>query len=135
MWKLIQGNETQAARFHKNGTNYVDPHNPCLLPVFMTFDCKNSVGQNGGGGRQSCVVCSDMQPCLFEVNADPGETNNVAKQMPSIVATMKAKLATFATPYVPTMLTQFNLNCYNCSFKPAELYSNFSGPGCIAKSR
>ena len=25
MWKLIQGNETQAMRFHANGSTYIDP--------------------------------------------------------------------------------------------------------------
>ena len=136
MWKLIQGNETQAKRFHENGSTYNDPHNPCLLPVWNQFDCTNSVGQGGGGGRQSCVVCTDAQPCLFDVLADEGETTNVARQpeFASVVRTMQAKLATYATPYVPRTLTPNNLACYNCSFDPDVLWRNFTGPGCIAKT-
>ena len=134
MWKLVQGNETQAVRFYKNGTNYADPHNACLQPVWKQFDCTNSVGQGGGGGRQSCVVCTNKEPCLFDVKGDEGETMNVAKQNPAVVATMQAKLATYATPYVPESLTEAELSCYNCSKAVHLLYKNFSGPGCIAKT-
>ena len=113
-----------------------DPHNPCLLPVWNQFDCTNSVGQGGGGGRQSCVVCTNEHPCLFDVLADEGETTNLAKrpEFASIVQTMQAKLATYATPYVPMALTPNNLACYNCSFDPDALWKNFTGPGCIAKA-
>ena len=61
---------------------YEDPYHPCLpghVPdpegggdYGMQFDCINALGQGGGGGRMSCVVCSDDQPCLFDVLADPG---------------------------------------------------------------
>ena len=39
----------------------------------------------GGGSRMSCVVCFDDQPCLFDVVADLGETNNLAKRMPQSI--------------------------------------------------
>ena len=78
MWKLINGNETRADRFHPNGSVYEDPFNLCLPgdvngSYGIQFDCHNSLGENGGGGRMSCVVCSDDQPCLYDVLADPGE--------------------------------------------------------------
>ena len=135
MWKLIQGNETQAKRFNKDGSTYDDPHNACLQPRVDLFDCVNSVGQHGGGGRRSCVVCTNERPCLFDVAQDESETRNLANdpRYASVVHTMKAKLATFAKPYVPLALTQQNLACYNCSFKPDVLWGNFSGPGCIAR--
>ena len=71
MWKLINGNETRADRFHANGSVYEDPFHECLPghvngSYGLQFDCINSLGQGGGGGRMSCVVCSDEQPCLFE---------------------------------------------------------------------
>ena len=43
----------------------------------------------------ACVVCSDDKPCLFDVLADPGETTNLAKQMPALAASMKTTLDTF----------------------------------------
>lgn len=77
MWKLINGNETRADRFHANGSVYEDPYHECLPGAVngsygMQFDCINALGQGGGGGRMSCVVCSDDRPCLFDVLADPG---------------------------------------------------------------
>jgi hypothetical protein len=78
------GNETRADRFHLNGTAYEDPFHQCLPghvngtgenggwennSYGIQFDCLNSLGTNGGGGRSSCVVCSDEQPCLFDVLA------------------------------------------------------------------
>ena len=60
-----------ADRFHANGSVYEDPFHECLPghvngSYGLQFDCINSLGQGGGGGRMSCVVCSDEQPCLFE---------------------------------------------------------------------
>ena len=76
MYKLINGNETRADRFHKNGSVYEDPYHECLPGNFngsygIQFDCINSLGQGGGGGRMSCVVCSNEQPCLVGGNALP----------------------------------------------------------------
>jgi hypothetical protein len=55
IFKLIQGNETQAVRFHPNGSNYDDPFNACLkLPngsTWKQFDCQNT--QRPEGGRRS----------------------------------------------------------------------------------
>jgi hypothetical protein len=140
MWKLINGNETRADRFHANGSVYEDPFHECLPgdvngSYGIQFDCHNSLGQNGGGGRMSCVVCSDDQPCLFDVIADPLETKNIAKAMPSLAASMRVTLDTYL-PYVPS-LTPGNLDCYNCSSKTSwnasAMWQRYPGPGCIAK--
>jgi hypothetical protein len=143
MWKLINGNETRADRFHANGSVYDDPFNLCLPgdgvngSYGVQFDCHNSLGANGGGGRMSCVVCSDEQPCLFDVIADPLETKNIAKAMPSLAASMKSTLDTYL-PYVPT-LTPGNLDCYNCSdggdkhWNATIMWRGYPGPGCIAE--
>ena len=81
MWKLINGNETRADRFHVNGSVYEDPHHACLPghvngSYGLQFDCINALGQGGGGGRMSCVVCSDDQPCLFDVLAVRPKTSS-----------------------------------------------------------
>ena len=137
MWKLINGNETRADRFHANGSVYEDPFNLCLPGKIngsnygLQFDCLNSLGQRGGGGRVSCVVCSDKDPCLFDVIADPGETQNRAKELPALAASMKHTLDGFV-PYVPS-LTPGNLDCYNCSFNRTTMWQGYPGPGCIAK--
>ena len=80
----------------------------------------------------SCVVCSDDQPCLFDVLADPGETKNLAKEMAARTASMKATLDTFV-PYVPKLTAQ-NLLCYNCSVKPSVLWDGYPGPSCTRLS-
>jgi len=135
LWKLIQGNETQAKRFYSNGSTYDDPFNACLVPIFNTFDCVNSRGVGGGGGRSSCVVCTNKEPCLFDVATghDESETKNVAHENPAVVKTMQAKLLEYAEPYVPLALTPGNLHCYDCDFVPAVQWKNFTGPGCIRK--
>lgn len=136
MYKLINGNETRADRFHANGSVYEDPFNLCLpghgnVTYGMQFDCINALGQGGGGGRVSCVVCSDDRPCLFDVIADPGETKNLAAEMPTLAKTMKATLDSYL-PYVPA-LTPENLACYNCSFDAKVMWQGYPGPPCIAK--
>lgn len=64
MWKLITL-ETQAVRFLENGTTYPDPFNKCLSST-LVFDCVDSLGERGGGGRQSCHVCTPESPCLYD---------------------------------------------------------------------
>jgi hypothetical protein len=123
--KLINGNETRADRFYPNGSVYEDPFHECLPgdvngSYGIHFDCINSLGIGGGGGRMSCVVCSDDQPCLFDVIADPGETKNLAKAMPTLAASMKETLDTYL-PYVP-QLSPGNLDCYNCSFNATAMW-------------
>ena len=109
MWKLIT-NETQGWRFHPNGSEFVDTHNPCLGPE-LGFNCIDAYGTFG---RQACYACSPAHPCLYDVLRDPAETNNLAPTMPALVAKMQRKLGTFAA-YVPT-LSAAELACYNCSF-------------------
>jgi hypothetical protein len=97
------------------------------------FDCVDSLGEDGGGGRESCYVCTPEQPCLYDVLTDPGETQNVAKANPALVASMGSELAKFQEPIVFKMtLTPDNLACYNCSFNPVSQWYNYTGPGCIA---
>lgn len=87
MYKLITL-ETQAVRFHPNGTNYHDTNNNCLNATTV-FDCVDAWGENGGGGRQSCYVCTPEAPCLFEVFSDPGETTNIAAANPALVQQLR----------------------------------------------
>eukprot|EP00912_Choanoflagellata_sp_UC4_P001654 UC4_evm1s1050 len=133
MWKLIT-NETQAVRFYKNGSTYMDPHNGCLSPPKIIFDCVDSLGENGGGGQMRCEVCTPTQPCLFELTTDPLETSNVASENPTIVSLLESELQRYQKPYVlDTVLSQENLACYNCSFDPEVKWHNFTGPKCLGK--
>ena len=77
------------------------------------------------------MVCSDDQPCLFDVLADEGETQNLAKKIPALATSMKATLDSYL-PYVPA-LSPANLACYNCSFDRVVKWQGYPGPGCIAK--
>ena len=97
MWKLINGNETRADRFHANGSVYEDPFNVCLPggvngSYGIQFDCRNSLGENGGGGRMSCIVCSDDNPCLYDVLADEG--NRSVHARPRIITILRLWLTT-----------------------------------------
>ena len=42
-----------------------------------------------------CFVCIGDNPCLFDLLADAEERKNLAHNYPSVVATMRAKLASF----------------------------------------
>lgn len=125
IWKLIT-NETQGWRFHSNGSEFRDPHNPCLGPE-LAYDCVDAYGTFG---RHSCYACSPEQPCLFDVLRDPGETTNLATSMPTMVTHMHNRLRDFADPYVPE-LSPGELACYNCSFDAQAHWHGYVGPGCI----
>jgi hypothetical protein len=52
-----------------------------------------------------CTACNPPHTpaCLFDLEADPAERNNLAAQHPDVVASMSARLATLqATSYHPT---------------------------------
>jgi arylsulfatase B len=143
MWKLITSgrwettgsfdysDEYQANRFHKNGSQYMDPFNACL-PNTTGTTLRGTVGVPA-----SCSVCSNSTPCVFDVLADPLETTNVASANASLVALLAAKLAVFNNPYIPSVLTPANLACYNCTLSDSKgigKWGSFWGPCCIAKT-
>jgi hypothetical protein len=128
MYKLLV-DEKLANRFYENGTQYMDSSHPCLGGA--------SGGDVGGYAPKfdglsvppSCTVCSATTPCLFDVRADPRETQNMAQTNPSLVLKMAAKLATYQY-YVPAM-TPANLACYDCpANRPQTFWQGFSGPCC-----
>ena len=121
-------------RFYENGTTYDDPHNPCLSPTTV-FDCIDSLNESGGGGRQSCHVCTPASPCLYDVLADPGETNNVAKANPSLVIQLSQQLSLYQNPYIfDATLTPGNLACYNTTGGTAAYWHNYTGPPCLGNT-
>ena len=89
----------------------------------------------------SCAVCTNSTPCVFDVLADPRETDNVAGANPELVRRLADKLATFNNPYLLTgpggTLTAANLACYNCTGSDAKgigKFGDFWGPCCTAKA-
>lgn len=145
MWKLVTGGrwasnntiddsgEYKSNRFHRNGTQYMDPFNPCLPNELSSVS--GTVRHGSLTVPPSCVVCSKAAPCVFDVLADPRETSNVARGNPDLVGQMKAKLATFNDPYIPSQLTPENLACYNCTASNSQgigKWGNFLGPCCTA---
>lgn len=133
MWKLITL-ETQTVRFLANGTTIEDTHNPCLSPTTV-FDCVDSLDEHGGGGRDSCHVCTPASPCLYDVATDPGETRNVAASHPALVRQMATELARYQSPIVLKMaLTPANLACYDCaSPRVPGFWRNYTGPSCVRR--
>jgi hypothetical protein len=126
MWKLIV-NETQGWRFHPNGSEYADVHNPCVGSQ-LAYNC---IDEYGSFGRLACYACTPELPCLYDVLRDPSETDNMAQAMPVLVHAMQQQLAALAQPYVPSMPAAA-LACYNCSFDPKVLWGGYVGPGCLA---
>merc|ERR1712146_523280 len=124
----------------------MDQDNPCVPPsadvirdAFATpVGCTESGVQHGKlTVPPSCAVCTNSTPCLFDVLADPGETNNVATVNPELVQLLAEKLATYNKPYLLTgagaSLTAANLACYNCTGSNAQgigKYGDFWGPCC-----
>ena len=150
LWKLVTLAQ-QTNRFYANGSQYVDPHLPCInsthadphprtdAEFFVPPEERqqqraalNAARLGAGVPSAGCTVCSPSAPCLFELVADPLETTNLANDpsQRTRVAAMAAQLATYEV-YTPA-LTDENLACYNCSFDPAVRWANYSGPCCVA---
>lgn len=127
IWKLVS-QEFQANRFYQNGSQYMDPYNPCIA------NASDVARPNLEGGVQvpkSCVVCSPAHPCLYDLQSDALEMHNVAKANPDIVTKLMAKLSTYV-PYVPPLSAE-NLACYNCAVDPDKYWDNYVGPCCLNK--
>lgn len=107
MYKIII-DEYKANRFLINGTQYMDRQNECINTTTGNEGYIRSF--DGLTVPKSCTVCSTAKPCLFDVRADPEETQNIANQNLALVKTMADKLATY-NYYVPTLSPE-NLGCY-----------------------
>ena len=146
MWKFYGGGASdddghganRANRFWKNGSNYEDPFNECVLD-----------GKGGTAGPilhaglptasaqpASCAVCTTAAPCLFEVLGDPTETMNLAKHpnasTKQLIAHMAAQLATY-TAYLPGDMSASQLACYDC-LNGSEWnahWKGWAGPCCL----
>ena len=93
LWKLIT-DEYQSNRFHPNGSQYMDSFNPCLNES-ETKPSGHELLFDAVLVPPSCTVCSEAQPCLFEVRSDPSEQKNFAKAMPEMVQHLANKLASY----------------------------------------
>jgi len=89
------------------------------------------------------LVCTSEQPCLFDVLADPGETQNLGSERPDIVEKLQAQLASYKV-YTSTRMSALELEPYACMDKPdadsttwpwgpPSYRSMFAGPCCLRK--
>eukprot|EP00051_Salpingoeca_urceolata_P017166 m.232093 g.232093 ORF g.232093 m.232093 type:complete len:413 (-) comp18880_c1_seq4:269-1507(-) len=90
------------------------------------WPCRKSTDSNG------CHVCSDKDPCLFDIIQDPSERTDISKSNPSIVAQLQAKLAEFQ-PYVSGKMNATALAKYDCVTDISQWWGNFTGPCCKRK--
>ena len=113
------------------------------IRCYGQFTPSGTAGVRHGGMTvpPSCAVCTNSTPCVFDVLADPRETDNVAGANPELVRRLADKLATFNNPYLLTgpggTLTAANLACYNCTGSDAKgigKFGDFWGPCCTAKA-
>ena len=140
MYKIVV-NESQANRFHRNGSQYMDMENACLTDgdaasttaALRARVAEVAIGDAGLSVPPSCAVCSEQQPCVYDVAADPLETTNLASRMPNLTAKLRAQLATYKA-YVPSLSLE-NLACYNCTGLDAQSgnsrWEPFWGPCCM----
>ena len=131
MYKLVV-NESQANRFHRNGSQFMDTDNACLT----SGDAVSTTDALHTSVPPSCTVCSEQQPCVYDVAADPMETTNLASRMPNLTAKLRARLAIYKS-YVPSLSPE-NLACYNCTGLNERSGNNrwepFWGPCCMRAS-
>ena len=96
-------------------------------------DTTKCIGQESA----NCEVCSQEQPCLFDVSNVQSEYVDLAKTKPSILSVMLAQFKRYPKPYVGKF--QVDLSKYDCrpsvgknganwAGKPGT--GNFSGPCC-----
>ena len=146
VYKLVV-DEFQANRFNPNGTQYMDDANKCL-PASSESEQRGAATTTASSSSsaaavvladpglqvpKSCTVCTNTTPCLFDVVADPEERNNMAVQLPSVLAKMQSKLTSYV-PYVPAQLTPEQLACYNCSTAASKQWGSFVSPCCVRNS-
>ena len=121
----------------------MDTDNQCIANA-TAVDMGSSPVRHGTEGLfvpQSCAVCTNSSPCLFEVVSDPAETKNLAKEgadveLQEIIDSLAAKLDFFNDPYIPSALTAANLACYDCAgsdTKGVGKWGKFWGPCCTRR--
>ena len=87
-------------------------------------------------GRWQCEVCSDAEPCLFHIVADPQERDDVAKQNPDIVAKLQAAMfGRNFPPYTGEQLLPSELPKYDCQTPQAAVkrWGGIKAPCCTPK--
>ena len=103
-WKLIT--TAPSTHWFTRADGHVEDGWPC-----RAHGTRNASTQ----GRWECEVCSDAQPCLFDIVADPQERHDLAKQYPAIVAKMQAAMpGRNFPPYTGEPLLPHELPKYDC---------------------
>ena len=88
-------------------------------------------------GIWDCMVCSDAEPCLFDIIADPEERTDVAKQHPDIVTRMQAQmpLVNFNTYTDEALLPEEEplFDCLSAADSRKDWWGGYLGPCCVPK--
>lgn len=100
----------------------------------VTKDYHHANGGAADVGVGGCSVCTNTEPCLFDVIADPSETQDVSKANPDVVKTIQAKIATGVfKAYIGYSMNASQLANYDCPSDIRPWWGNFSGPCCKPK--
>lgn len=91
----------------------------------------------------AALTCTPAKPCLFDLLQNPGESENLADELPEVVAKLQNQLASYEV-YTHSM-SQAELEPYHCHERPTAEPSDwpwgppsykdvYAGPCCLLKA-
>lgn len=104
--------------------------------VFYTPNCTHIPDGgpcvNDSSIEDACNVCTEKDPCLFDLIADPSERRNIAAANTEIVKRMSSQLATYSA-YTDQSMNATQLANYDCVTDIRPWWGDFAGPCCRPK--
>ena len=85
------------------------------------------------GGKGKCNVCTNAEPCLFDLYADPEERVDISKDHPELVKQLQAALAAAKNWTINGKMNASALEAYDCVTDTNPWWGDFSGPCCKPK--
>ena len=85
------------------------------------------------GARAKCNVCTNAEPCLFDLYADPEERSDISKDHPELVKQLQAALSAAKNWTIDGKMNASALKAYECVTDTNPWWGSFSGPCCKPK--
>ena len=84
-------------------------------------------------GKDLCNVCTNDEPCLFDLQADPEERTDIAEANPELVKQIQDALAAANDWTIDGKMNASALKAYDCVTDTNPWWGEFSGPCCKPK--